>query len=147
MSQETAQTCHTDKTSCVHVKCEVRLLRAFLKEEGGEGVRAKRRKPLVAHVCTHSFPGAMSRDALDKAWRLLLVVGSGLGDASHGGVLWYLIVSVIRVLQRRTRQHHDVILSSISSKRDPFSSKSRQDKTTLRNYDPTLSVVWPCGRE
>ena len=69
MSQETAQTCHMDNTSCVtlcvlscvHVKCQVRLLRAFLEEEGGEEVR-KRRKPLPEGTREwHTFAPQFSR--------------------------------------------------------------------------------------
>ena len=59
---------HTDKTSCVilcfdglcvfHVKCPVRLLRAFLEGEGRRGEReglTRDRPQRTAHVCTTVF--------------------------------------------------------------------------------------------
>ena len=93
MSQETAQTCNTDKTSCVtpcfvgvcvHVKLACASAACiFWRGEGGEG-KGRNGGSLLRKASGngtrlhHSFPGAMSRDALDKAWRRLLVVGSGL---------------------------------------------------------------------
>ena len=140
-SQETAQFfSHGEDVMCDTVFCQCVCVCArelscasaaciFGGKEGRKGGSLPRKAPENGTRLHHNFRGAMSRDALDNTWRRLLVVGSGLpslGNAPHGRVLWCLIVSVIRVLQRRTRQHHDVILSSIiSSNRDPTSKKSR----------------------
>ena len=100
----------------------------------------------MAHVCTTVFQEPRPVTHWTTHGGGCLWLGAGCRrlpgrrlTCSHGGILRYLIVSVIRVLQRRTRQHHDAILSSIiSSNRDPTSNKSCEAKVNSNKNARTL---------